>query len=334
VIGVISNSSRFHSRYRLYREWEAAMMKTPNVSLYTVECAFGDRHHEVTTAGNPRHLQLRNNQEIWIKENMINLGVRHLLPRNWRYVAWIDCDVFFDQPHWALEAIQQLQHYPIIQPWQTAVNMGPNGNGSRMYNSVGYQIHLGVPIEKEHHRHHRHHHHHKHHHPYPYEGDKARYNGDPSIFGHCGYAWACRREFWEHMCGAGGSGGALIDYAILGSADHHMALGCRGYYSHSVHSMMKGPFMDLAHAWQTKAMQATHGVIGYSNGLIKHKFHGPMGRRDYIGRWEILIKHGFDPVADLRRDAQGLIRLVGKAKLDYDILLYNRRRIEDDISEF
>lgn len=36
-------------------------------------------------------------------------------------------------------------------------------------------------------------------------------------YGHTGYVWACTRYFWENV-------GGLMDFCILGSADHNMAL--------------------------------------------------------------------------------------------------------------
>src|SRR5437868_13011369 len=86
VIGVISNTERYNSRYRLYRQWIAEMEKTVNVKVYTVEAAYGDRRFEVTERENPQHLQIRTKSEIWLKENMINLGVRHLLGPYWKYM--------------------------------------------------------------------------------------------------------------------------------------------------------------------------------------------------------------------------------------------------------
>lgn len=303
VIGVISNPARWHSRYRLAREFMDRMSKTPNVQLCMVETAFGDRHFEITEKDNKWHLQLRTKSEIWIKENMINLGVKHLLPKDWKYVAWVDCDVEFRNPNWAQETIHQLQHYPIVQCYQTAVNLGPTGNVMKSFPSVGYQIHRGISCLKG-----------------------KTYNGDPYIYGHCGYAWACTRSFWENVCG-------LIDFAILGSADHHMSNGCRGLYSHSIHSAMKGPFMELCHAWQKRAMQITHGIVGYVDGTLEHFFHGTMERRYYVNRWNILIKHKFDPTKDLMHDAQGMIQLVNKPDLEHDIRIYNRNRREDGVYE-
>lgn len=309
VVGVISNPVRYHSRYRLAREWIKKMALTENVHLTIVETAFGDRFHELKDDCEVLgidYIPLRTNSEIWIKENMINIGLRHaIVKHNAKYLAWVDADVEFRNPNWAIDTIHQLQHYHIVQPWQSAVNLGPTGNVSKSFDSAGYKVHKGIQISGK---------------------DRKNYNGDPYVFGHCGYAWACTRSFYENVQG-------LIDFAILGSGDHHMCVGSRGYYSHSVHSAMKGPFMDLCHAWQTRAMQITHGIIGFVNGRIEHAFHGPMARRDYVGRWQILIDHKFDPIKDLRRDHQGLIQIVGKPQLEYAIRMYNRSRIEDSIEE-
>jgi hypothetical protein len=307
VMGAVTNPARYQSRYRLARHWIRVMSRTANIKLHVVEGAFGDRKPELEEFCQHlgvSYLCVRIKSEAWIKENLLNICEKQLVPRWARYLAWIDCDVFFRNPEWAQETIQQLQHYPIVQPWQSAVNLGPTGNVSKAFDSVGHMIHKGID---------------------PVRGKK--YNGDPYIFGHTGYAWACTRAFWENVQG-------LIDFAILGSADHHMALGCRGMYSHSVHSMMGGTFKELIHAWQTRAMQVTHGVVGFVNGRIEHEFHGPMSRREYVKRWEILIKHNFCPVNDLRRDDQGVIQLVGKPGLEHDIRTYNRRRLEDSIEEY
>src|SRR6516162_7377922 len=94
VVAPISNSARYHSRYRIFRDWADAMKATANVQLHVVELAFGDRKFEVTGVDKgASELQLRSSHELWYKENLINLGVRHLLPTNWRYVAWVDGDV-------------------------------------------------------------------------------------------------------------------------------------------------------------------------------------------------------------------------------------------------
>jgi hypothetical protein len=301
VIGVISNYVRWQSRYRLFRKWEKAMLQTHGVKLYVVEAAYGDRHYEVTEKDNPHHLQLRTNSEIWIKENMINLGVRYLLPRNWKYMAWIDCDVFFDDPNWAQETMHQLQHFMVIQPWQTCLDTGVNGQGTQLFKSFGYQHQRRIR--------------------------KQKYSTEPYEFGHTGFAWACRREFWENCRG-------LLDFAILGSADHHMGWGMIGEIAGTANSKISKEYKTRCIDWQTDAVQITKNEIGFTPGNIKHSFHGPKKKRYYQSRWQILIKHHFNPDKDLRYDNRGVMQLVGKPALEQDIKLYNRSRMEDSIDEY
>lgn len=316
VVVPVSNPVRYHSRYRLARKTIRELAATKNVKLIVVEAAYGDRHHELKelcAEVGADLVPLRIKTEIWIKENMINLGMRHAIHKyQANYLAWVDADVQFHNPGWALETVQQLQHFPILQPWQSAVNLGPTGGISKAFDSVGEKLRKGMPAMT----------------PVSRKGEPGkRYSGDPYVFGHTGYAWACTRTFWEHV-------GGLIEFAILGSADHHMALGCRGHYSHSVHSLMKGIFADMIHAWQKKAMQLTHGRIGCVDGFVSHSHHGPMERRNYVGRWEILIVNKFDPVAHLHKDGQGVIFLVGNPHLEHAIQSYNRSRLEDSNEEY
>ena len=135
VVCMVSNPTRYHSRYRLFRDFVSRMQATANVQLHVVEVAFGDRHHEIS--GVDSLLQLRTTQDLWHKECALNLGVRHLLPKDWRYVAWIDGDVTFQNPNWALETIHALQHYKVVQPWSECADMGPYGNVMQPHRSFG-----------------------------------------------------------------------------------------------------------------------------------------------------------------------------------------------------
>lgn len=300
VIGVISNPVRYHSRYRIARDWIEAMSATKHVSLYIVEAAFGDRHHEVTSTANEQHLQLRTASEAWIKENMINLGVRHLLPRDWKYLAWVDCDVFFRDPNWAQETMHQLQHWPVVQPWMQCVDLGFQGNVFQTHQSFGYLHQTGVR--------------------------KQRWSGEPYAYGHSGFAWACTRTFWEQV-------GGLIDFAILGSADHHMAWAMVGDVESTIHRKMHPSFFRMCREWQTKAIRVTHKQVGFVPGRIEHQFHGPKKRRYYRERWDVLVQHNYNPDVDLMHDSQGIVQIANKHDLEQAIRVYNRSRYEDSIEE-
>src|SRR6266704_546709 len=93
VVTAVSNYERYKSRYRLYRDFEKRCLDA-GAKLYTVEAAFGERPHEVTNRDNPQHIQLRTSSQLWHKEQMINIGISRL-PSDWKYMAWVDCDVVF-----------------------------------------------------------------------------------------------------------------------------------------------------------------------------------------------------------------------------------------------
>ncbi len=232
VIGVITNPVRYQSRYRLYHQWEKEMLATQNVALYTVEAAYGDRAHEVTVPDNPRHLQLRTKSEIWLKENLINLGIRNLLPKDWKYVAWVDCDVSFRDPGWALSSIHQLQHYPIIQPWTDVVDLDFYGGIFQHSKSFGSLHAKNLP--------------------------KAHYRNNPykHPYGHSGFAWACTRFFYENV-------GKLLDFCIVGRIQ-------KGMHGLARQSLLGVRLECWIHAWSHRApfsraerAAAVLGPMGY-----------------------------------------------------------------------
>jgi virulence-associated protein VapD len=305
VIGVISNPVRHQSRIRLFREWYKAMSETPNVKVYVVELAYGDRNFEITESENPQHLQLRTQTmgESWHKENLINLGVKHLLPHNWRYLCWSDCDVFWADKSWAIEAIHELQTYHVIQPWQSCLDLGPNGEGMSNFQSFCSLHQKGIK--------------------------KQRHSSEPYQYAHTGFAWCCTRKFWEHVAGCTRGHGAMPEWCLVGSADHHMAWAMVNEIQHSVHGEMTDGFKELAREWEKAAFEITQGSLGYVKTRIEHKFHGSKARRYYRERWQIFTSHQYDPKKDIYYEDTGLIHIKGKPALEEEIRKYNRSRLED-----
>ncbi len=297
VVMVTSNVESYHSRYRLARECIERLQDTKNVRLHVVEAAHGDRQHELEES---KHgLRLRVHSNAWVKENLINLGVRYCVPREAKYISWVDGDIEFRDPHWAQAALHQLQHFAIIQPWQSCTDLRPHGGVSALHTSFGYTDQIGT---------------------------RAKHGPGGYTYGHTGYAWACTRAFWEQV-------GGLVDFCILGSGDHHMALACVGEVDRTVHTKMIAPFFRKLHEWQDKAVRVSHREVGFSVGRIEHHFHGSKSRRYYKERWQILVDAGFNPDTDLMHDDQGVIHIVGKPRLEQAIRKYNRSRLEDNCDE-
>jgi len=269
------------------------MQKYPHVKLITVELQQGQRPFATEATA-----KFRTVHEIWHKENMINKAVE-LLPMNWKYVAWIDADIEFQRDDWDLEALHQLQHYDIIQLWSTAIDMGPTGEALTIHAGFGSQYAKGAV----------------------WNPPGTKY----AKFWHPGYAWACTRKAWEAM-------GGLIDFAILGSADHHMALAWIGKVRCSMNHDLHENYKKLLLIYQDRCEQHLKRNIGGLDGTILHHWHGTKKNRRYKERWQILVDHKFDPLLDIKRDWQGLYQLEGnKPGLRDDLRMYFRCRNEDSI---
>lgn len=303
VVAVISNPIRYQSRWRLYEAFAKHMDSYDvDVHLHTVEAAFGDRHHEVTAADNPDHLQLRTRSEIWHKENMINLGVRHLLPVDWKYMAWVDADVEPMNPDWAQETMHQLQHHPVVQLFENVVDLGPRNNVVQTHSGFAKLYRTGVRFQR-------------------HAGEREY------AYAHSGYAWACTRTWWENV-------GGLIDRAVLGAADHHMAWAMIGQAEVSIPKKIHPNYRKMVLDWQTRCVRATAGNLGFVEGTLKHFWHGPKAKRMYRERWQILQDHQYDPEADVAYDGQGLLELqANKPGFKRDLQEYFRVRSEDSQEE-
>jgi hypothetical protein len=290
----ISNPARFRSRYELYRKF-AAHIQASGVRLLTVELAFGNRPHEVTSPGNPFHLQLRTDQELWHKENLLNLGIARL-PADWQYVAWIDADIEFLRPDWALETVHQLQHHQVVQMWTDAIDRGPHGEVIQSHHSFGAYLAEGKPISPT---------------------WKQYFN-----FGHPGFAWAARREAIDAT-------GGLLDRAILGSADHHMSWALIGQAQKTIPPGVHPNYRAMVMRWQDRA-KALHQDVGVVPGTMMHSWHGRKTDRAYVDRWGILIRNQYDPDNDVFPDHQGVLQLEPSlVQLRNDIRRYFRARRED-----
>jgi hypothetical protein len=303
VIAVMTNPERYKVRPRLFKEFVERMEKE-GVNLVIAEAAFGDRDFEVTVPDNPSHIQLRSSSEIWLKENLINVAITRL-PQNWKYVAWVDADITFLNPNWVMETIHELQHHPVVQMFADAIDGGPNGEVMTVFKSFCYCYRHGLaplgPVktvtvaaaaatgstsgqDNGYTR-----------------GDGTLSDGrkpSPGTYWHPGYAWAATRTAINIM-------GGLLDTAVLGSGDHHMACSLIGDAQRSLPKGIHKNYSDQVFAWQERALRL-HRSIGYVKGTIYHHWHGKKIDRKYNDRWTILIENKYDPVIHIHKDWQGL----------------------------
>src|ERR1035437_9804088 len=78
VVTPIFNPSGYASRYKLYWDFANYLAQFPNVEHHTVELVKPGQKFMVTQHNNPRNVQLVGEDSLWLKENMINIGIRGL----------------------------------------------------------------------------------------------------------------------------------------------------------------------------------------------------------------------------------------------------------------
>jgi hypothetical protein len=122
----------------------------------------------------------------------------------------------------------------------------------------------------------------------------------------------------------------LIDHAILGSGDWHMASALVGQVHRSLYSGYSAGYIRLCREWQERAEKYIGRNVGYLPGLVNHLFHGAKRNRAYDQRWKFLALSGYDPEVDLKRDWQGLYQLTERSTVLRDgMRQYARTRNED-----
>lgn len=309
VIAVISNPMRYESRYRLYRAFEK-MVADSGAILTTVELALRDSHFHVTDHHNPRHVQLRSPSILWHKENMINLGIRHL-PADWEYLAWIDADVAFGRPDWAAETVHLLQTYDVIQMWTHSVDLGPAGQPIANCTSLVTNWLENEAILQ------------------PWDRGKNKPLVRPGFtlnsggLLHTGYAWAARRSTLAEL-------GGLGEIGILGSGDRHMAYAFLGEVERSFPAGIHPTYKQYWREWQVRADAAVAQNVGVMAGTLYHNWHGAKAHRRYQDRWQILVNHQYDWTKDIKHDVQGILTWTHhNRKLERDVRNYFAVRNED-----
>jgi hypothetical protein len=295
VIIVISNPCLYAKRYILLKEFVKRIEEEEeHVNLFIVELAYGNQKFIVTNKNNKHHLQLRTEVPLWHKENMINLGVKYLLPKNYKAFAWIDADVEFDSPTWALDSLKILNGYKdIVQIFSHCIDMDQEKNNLNIFNSFGYCF------EK-----------------------KKKYLTKGTDFWHPGYAWAITRKAYEKING-------LYDKGILGSGDSIIAMSLINKCNSMNNVSYDADYNNSMLEYQKLASKLR---LGYTPGIIRHYYHGSKTNRKYTERWQILMKFKFSPSTQITYDSSGLIIPTNSFSKEFqdEILNYFKERKEDE----
>jgi hypothetical protein len=225
---------------------------------------------------------------------MVNLGVKYLLPTNWKAFAWIDADVEFDNNSWALDTLKVLNGAKdVVQLFSHCVDMDKQGNNLNIFNSFGYCFNKNKP-----------------------------YTIKSSDYWHPGYAWAITRRAYDKI-------GGLYEKGLLGSGDNIMALAFINKCKNMNNPNYSDDYNNSMLEYQINASKLR---LGYVPGIIRHHFHGSKANRRYTERWQILMQHNFSPATHLNYDSKGILipSETFSEELKQDVFNYFLERKEDE----
>ena len=304
VVSVVYNPIRWQSRIKHYRNFRDHMLDS-GVKLTVVECALGERPHELGDDPHVTHIAVRADTLAWNKENLTNIGFQRGVPADARYLAWIDADVEFANRSWASDTVHALQQYDVVQPWSSAIDLGPSGEpmlikGAHVQTSFAKVWRDLGSID-----------------------EWLKHGLNAYSYPHPGYAWAIRRNALNNI-------GGLIEASGLGAGDHQMAMAFIGSIEKSIHGATHAVYQDFIRSWGERAYRFVQGNLGFVTGMLSHQWHGEKSKRKYQERWQLLVDHGFNPITDLRRNLDGVLELAcNKPQMRADFDRYFRQRDED-----
>ncbi len=306
------NPCHYRTRQENYARFSAPL-RAAGIPLLTVECAFGHEPFELEPG--PDVLQVRCPHVLWQKERLINLAVSRL-PERARKVAWLDGDILFANPRWAVETARQLDEWAAVQPFERVVRLK---QGKSVADGDEYTVESFAAVTRR--------------------DPQTLQAGTFHAHGHTGFAWAARRD-WLAQHG-------LYEAFLSGNADHYMAhvlagdlnSPCMQNLRSISRSALGGParqaswlnrlralipqswkrhirrlpgvrrdlsaFWRHFERWARPVAEAVGGRIGWVDGEVLHLWHGEVAHRGHGEGWREIHRLGFDPAADLRVGPSG-----------------------------
>jgi hypothetical protein len=219
---------------------------------------------------------------LWLKERLINLGVRNL-PARCDKVVWLDADVLFEDPVWVEKTAALLNRFIVVQPFSRAFLLEPGFDFPLPYSSGdpkprGVQGMAGGTAFEE--------------------AYSARSN---QVRGHPGFAWAIRREALQKT--------DLYDRFICGGADSVVASAMYGVLPQDLLDNICAP-RQRGHVldWMQSFYAQVRGSVGWVEGNLFHLWHGSFKNRNYLMRHQEVLAADYDPLEDIALDDGGCWR--------------------------
>jgi hypothetical protein len=250
-------------------------------------------------------IRLPGKDVLWQKERLLNLAFRSV-PNSCRKVAWLDCDIIFEQADWAQRTSALLDRFALVQPFTHVYRSDPNwrpGNGlpsrSEVRRSIPFIISAGMPAAT------------------------CLAASSRIIKSTPGYAWAARRELLEDH--------GLYDACIIGGGDVAISCAAYGAFHDAVRTQQMNEHQRQHYiAWAKEFYDASRADVTFADGTIVHLWHGNNEHRRYRERYEVLSRLQFNPFHDIALDERGVWQWnTEKTELHEEVRTYFKLRFED-----
>jgi len=197
-----------------------------------------------------------------------------------------------------------LQHYDVIQPWSDAYDLGPHDEHIAHHRSFCRQYFHRQPMVPT---------------TRPYRHGDGGPNRYPPFRLRLGHDTPGVRPGRRAV--RTGRHGIRRPPHVAGSDRRGNA---------SVPSGVSDAHRREVERWEGRALRHINRDIGYVSGTIEHLFHGRKADRGYQSRWDMFVKHDFDPLEDMKRNSHGVPEFASnKPELRHDFGLYLQNRNED-----
>lgn len=306
VVSCFYNPQNNPYRLLAFQKWYHSIK---HLNHRIIECLIGNAKSQLPDS--PYIEKMHTDSLLWHKETLINKIVEKL-PKEYKYVFWIDADVLFTNNNWLVDSVEELKKNCIVQPFEYCIHL-EEGQLKPNFNVDSYRSKNPVKLHNS-----------------LWRSFCSNYylglsnNENYDIHGHVGFAWGARREVLEKC--------PLYDKALIGGADHIIAHAAAG---HIPHQCIRKSFIDdieEVEAWSKRFYDVVRGKIGYTKGDLYHIWHGDIKNRQYLQR----IKDFTKETKGLEKDKNGFYVKNSKYMRDYyrrrEVPVFNNGLIYDEVA--
>jgi hypothetical protein len=294
------NPLGYQSRLKNYRIFKRRLI----VPLVAVELSHDGQYH-LGSEDAEILIQIKCEDLLWQKERLLNVALQSV-PRDCSAVAWLDCDVVFENADWPARASELLQTFKIVEPFEFTYETPKDGLPGDLASkedegySLMYALAKGIA---------------------PLEILRGNMRLDKRISS--GLAWVAQRAILDKH--------GFYDACVMGSGNRAITCAMMGRFDDAVHYLQMNPnWAGHYLAWAQPLFDSVQGSVGYMPGGLFHLWHGDLKNRRYAERHKFLSDSGFDPTKDIFIDGNGVWRWsASKTNMGNYIRGYFESRRED-----